>query len=106
MESMMMSLSLSGLAFDDDAPSEDDDDTAKRTKLERRAKLNYDQGTILHEFGHVLGFNHEHQSPAREGVFEFKEGGTCFDTITIDANNNPNTQRSRSFGGGILASLM
>lgn len=105
-ESMMMSLSLTDLAFGDDRPSEGDDETAKQTKLERRAKLNYDQGTILHEFGHVLGFNHEHQSPAREGVFEFKEEGMYFDTLTIDTNNNLNMQRLRSFGGGIPTSPM
>ncbi|KAF9466848.1 hypothetical protein BDZ94DRAFT_1305723 [Collybia nuda] len=40
---------------------------------EATAKRNYDRGTILHEFGHILGFLHEHQSPARKTVFKFIE---------------------------------
>ncbi|KAJ7153279.1 hypothetical protein C8R46DRAFT_1197359 [Mycena filopes] len=33
-----------------------------------------DRGVILHEFGHVLGLLHEHQSPAREGTIQLDEG--------------------------------
>ena len=32
-------------------------------------------GTILHEFGHVLGMLHEHQSPARGQRFTFNADG-------------------------------
>ncbi|KAF7325505.1 ZnMc domain-containing protein [Mycena kentingensis (nom. inval.)] len=32
-----------------------------------------EQGTILHEFGHVLGLKHEHQSPARGGKLTLDE---------------------------------
>jgi hypothetical protein len=34
-----------------------------------------DKGIILHEFGHVLGLGHEHQSPSREGKITLKEEG-------------------------------
>lgn len=34
-----------------------------------------DKGTILHEFGHVLGLMHEHQSPARSGGLTLDEDG-------------------------------
>ena len=34
-----------------------------------------DKGTILHEFGHVLGLMHEHQSPARAGGLTLDEDG-------------------------------
>ncbi|KAF9461762.1 hypothetical protein BDZ94DRAFT_1167159, partial [Collybia nuda] len=40
-------------------------DTNSLTKKER--------GVILHEFGHVLGLMHEHESPARSGVLRLKE---------------------------------
>ncbi|KAI0071193.1 hypothetical protein K474DRAFT_1712673 [Panus rudis PR-1116 ss-1] len=33
----------------------------------------YEKGTILHEFGHALGFLHEHQSPNREGGLTLDE---------------------------------
>ncbi|KAK7676998.1 hypothetical protein QCA50_020027 [Cerrena zonata] len=32
-----------------------------------------ERGTILHEFGHVLGLMHEHQSPARSGTITLNE---------------------------------
>ncbi|KAF9459398.1 hypothetical protein BDZ94DRAFT_1019866 [Collybia nuda] len=41
----------------------DDDDSI--SKKER--------GVILHEFGHVLGLMHEHESPARSGIIRLKE---------------------------------
>lgn len=31
------------------------------------------QGTVLHEFGHALGFHHEHQSPALECDFDWNK---------------------------------
>jgi len=34
-----------------------------------------DRGTILHEFGHVLGLLHEHQSPNRGSKIHLKEEG-------------------------------
>ena len=34
-----------------------------------------DKGTILHEFGHVLGLQHEHQSPARGDTLTLNEDG-------------------------------
>jgi hypothetical protein len=40
-------------------------DTDSITKKER--------GVILHEFGHVLGLMHEHESPARSGAIRLKE---------------------------------
>jgi hypothetical protein len=36
-----------------------------------------DRGVILHEFGHVLGLVHEHQSPTFGGVITLKESGEC-----------------------------
>ena len=33
------------------------------------------RGTILHEFGHALGLDHEHQSPARGGKLHLNEAG-------------------------------
>lgn len=41
------------------------DDSSTPTEKER--------GVILHEFGHVLGLMHEHESPARSGVIRLKE---------------------------------
>ena len=35
-----------------------------------------EKGVILHEFGHVLGFTHEHQSPARAQTMDLDEEGT------------------------------
>ncbi|KAF9461763.1 hypothetical protein BDZ94DRAFT_1167173, partial [Collybia nuda] len=32
-----------------------------------------ERGVILHEFGHVLGLMHEHESPARSGIIRLKE---------------------------------
>jgi hypothetical protein len=34
-----------------------------------------ERGVILHEFGHVLGLMHEHQSPMMGGVITLKEDG-------------------------------
>ena len=34
-----------------------------------------DIGVILHEFGHALGFLHEHQSPARGGTLTLNRNG-------------------------------
>lgn len=34
-----------------------------------------ERGVILHEFGHVLGLLHKHQSPMMGGVITLKEGG-------------------------------
>ncbi|KAJ7180927.1 hypothetical protein C8R46DRAFT_1345125 [Mycena filopes] len=34
---------------------------------------NYERGTILHEFGHLLGLLHEHQGPAAAWAFQWKE---------------------------------
>ena len=34
--------------------------------------------TILHEFGHALGFQHEHSSPVRGAVFTFNKDGMPF----------------------------
>ena len=31
------------------------------------------RGNILHEFGHVLGLEHEHQSPSMDGYLKLKE---------------------------------
>jgi len=36
---------------------------------------NDDTGVILHEFGHALGFLHEHQSPARGGTLTLNRDG-------------------------------
>lgn len=35
-----------------------------------------ERGVILHEFGHVLGLLHEHQSPLRGDKIHLKESGT------------------------------
>ena len=43
--------------------------------LEGAENADENRGTILHEFGHVLGLNHEHQSPARGGKLHLKEDG-------------------------------
>lgn len=32
-----------------------------------------ERGVILHEFGHLLGLMHEHESPARSGTLRLKE---------------------------------
>jgi hypothetical protein len=39
------------------------------------ALLDEDRGVILHEFGHTLGMQHEHQSPSRGGRLTLKEDG-------------------------------
>ena len=43
-----------------------------------------DHGTVLHEFGHALGFIHEHQSPA-SGGFEWNK-----EQVTKDLSGPPN----------------
>jgi len=35
-----------------------------------------ERGVILHEFGHVLGLLHEHQSPLRGNKIHLKQSGT------------------------------
>jgi len=40
-----------------------------------------DRGVILHEFGHTLGLNHEHQSPARGGKLQLKEAGEFIECV-------------------------
>ncbi len=35
----------------------------------------FDRGTILHEFGHAIGLEHEHQSPLRDGTITLDEEG-------------------------------
>jgi len=50
---------------------------------------NYERHVILHEFGHSLGFLHEHQSPAREGVININAGKHCnINSSTCRASSN------------------
>jgi len=37
-----------------------------------------EKGVILHEFGHVLGLMHEHQSPLRGGTIHLKSQGKTY----------------------------
>lgn len=46
-----------------------------------------DRGTVIHEFGHALGFNHEHQSPA----------GGCDFRLNDDAGYIPTTNAAGWF---------
>jgi len=45
------------------------------TVKDRARMAPWESGTILHEFGHVLGLYHEHQSPARGGKITLKRDG-------------------------------
>ena len=43
--------------------------------LQGQANAKENKGVILHEFGHALGLDHEHQSPARGGKITLNRDG-------------------------------
>ncbi|KAF5309131.1 hypothetical protein D9619_012805 [Psilocybe cf. subviscida] len=66
------SWSLTGKKEIEDKPT--DQPTMNLGGVEKISKMQEnDVGTILHEFGHVLGLKHEHQNPLRNNVFRMNE---------------------------------
>jgi len=54
-----------------------------------------DQGTILHEFGHMLGLGHEHQNP--NGIFTWKR-----DVVIESLSGPPNKWTVEQIEGNVL----
>ena len=54
-----------------------------------------ERGTILHEFGHVLGMAHEHQSPTRGGRITMDAAGETLPVMSAcEMNMNDDTNIS------------
>jgi len=56
-----------------------------------------ERGVILHEFGHVLGLLHEHQSPLRGDKITLKEDGSYYYLFRHFSSHAPPSKPSWSF---------
>ena len=52
-----------------------------------------EHGVILHEFGHVIGLLHEHQSPLRGDKIILKEDGSYYYLLRHSSSHVPSSSR-------------